>query len=364
MLSREDYKMGTRETVSLILIIIGAKFTDMTPSLMFDETEMASWMALILSGGFFLITYLIFLNVMKKYPDKGLIEVFKLLFGNVMGFWLGMILFLIVLCGVIADARTNVGIISTLYFPETSLLLLFFMLMAVCTFIAKRGLEAIGRTSVLFIVWIKAILLLLVLMIWKKLNFSFLFPLLGREPERILTTGFKFMPIFAEIMLLSVFMYFFKSHHEFKKDTLIGFAITSFELLGFWLFYIMTYDVPIIKEVTYMFHETTRIISVGRFLTNPETVFLPVWLIAIFIRFAFYIYLITAMFAYLFNIHEFEPLLIIMAAIVMICGLIPDNAIQVEYGLREHIVFEYGSFYFFFFPFLMWIAQKRKEKKV
>lgn len=363
MISREDYKIGIREIVSLILLIVGTKLTDMTPSLMFDETEMASWMSIILSAFFFFVSYMVFLQVIKKYPDKGLIEVFNLLFGKALGFFMGMILFLIVFSGVVADTRTNVEIISTLYFPETAIMLLYVLLMGVCTFIARRGLEAIGRTAVLFIVWIKVIVLLLVFMVWKKLNVSYLFPILGREPTHILTTGFKFMPIFAEIMILAVFLYFFKSYQEFKKGTMIGFGIVAIELISFWLIYIMAYDVPIIKEVTYMFHETTRIISVGRFLTNPETIFLPIWLIAIFVRFAFYLYLVTAIFAYLFSIHEFEPLLVTMATIIMVLGLIPENAIQTEYGIREPIIFQYGSFYFFSFPFFMWIAQKRKEKK-
>jgi len=112
-----------------------------------------------------------------------------------------------------------------------------------------------------------------------------------------------------------------------------------------------------------MFHESTRIISVGRFLTNPETIFLPIWLIAIFVRFAFYLYLSTTIFAYLFKINEFEPLLLPMATFIIACGMIPENAIQTEYIIRETIVFQYGSFYFFFFPFLLWIAHKRKEKK-
>ena len=44
-----------------------------------------------------------------------------------------------------------------------------------------------------------------------------------------------------------------------------------------------------LKDIAYPFHTTTRYISIGSFLSNIETFFLPIWLMLVFIRLsAFY----------------------------------------------------------------------------
>jgi spore germination protein KB len=363
MIQKKEYKLGKREIISLLLPVIGIKFADMTPTLLFDETETASWMAILVSALCFLLSFLVFLSVMKRYPDKGLIDVFAMIFGKPLGFMVGLILFLFFLIGTAVDTRSYVNIISTLYFPKTPLLALYILLFIVCVFLAKRGLEGITRTSFVFLFMIKGGLLLLIILLWDRLEFSYLFPIFGRTWENIFITGFKFMPLFVEIMALAVFMTFFRDFSTYKKSSLISFGIVCFELVTFFLFYIMLYDVPLVTEITYLFHETTRNVSAGRFLANPETIFLPIWLLSTFIRFSFYLYITTALFSYLFNIKKVEPLLIPFAALLIGLGMLPENPVESEYSIRENVIFRFGSFYFFFLPFVMWIFAKRKEGK-
>ncbi|PAL14835.1 GerAB/ArcD/ProY family transporter [Peribacillus simplex] len=363
MIQKKEYKIGKREIISLLLPVIGIKFADMTPTLLFDETETASWIAILVSALCFLLSFLVFLSVMKKYPDKGLIDVFAIIFGKYLGFMVGFIFFLFFLIGTAVDTRSYVNIFSTLYFPKTPLLVLYFLLFIVCVFLAKRGLEGITRTSFIFILPIKFGLFLLIILLWDRLEFSYLFPIFGRTWENIFITGFKFMPLFVEIMALAIFMTFVRDFSTYKKSSLISFVIVTFELLIFFLFYIMLYDVPLVTEITYLFHETTRNVSAGRFLANPETIFLPIWLLSTFIRFSFYLYITTALFSYLFNIKKIEPLLVPFAALLIGLGMLPENPVESEYVIRENVIFRYGSFYFFFLPFLMWIFARRKEKK-
>lgn len=363
MIQKKEYKLGKREIISLILPVVGIKFADMTPTLLFDETETASWLAILVSALCFLLSFLVFLSVMKKYPDKGMVEVFYIIFGKYMGFVVGLVFFLLFLVGTAVDTRSYVNIISTLYFPKTPFLVLYFLLFLVCVFVAKKGMEGITRTSFIFLLPLKVGLLLLIILMWDRLEFSYLFPIFGRTWENIFITGFKFMPLFVEIMALAVFMTFFRDFSTYKKSSLISFAIVSFELVTFFLFYIMLYDVPLVTEITYLFHETTRNVSAGRVLANPETIFLPIWLLATFIRFSFYLYITTALFSYLFNIKKIEPLLIPFAALLIGLGMLPENPVQSEYIIRENVIFRFGSFYFFFLPFMMWIFAKRKERK-
>src|SRR5690606_2890133 len=113
-----------------------------------------------------------------------------------------------------------------------------------------------------------------------------------------------------------------------------------------------------LKALNYPYHEVIKLISVG-FLTNIESFFLPIWLIATFIRFTFYLYLIALFFGEIFNIKNFEFLIPAFAAIVVIFGMIPEVPTFSIFVLKDSL-FKISSTIFITLPFIMWIIAKLK----
>ena len=94
-----------------------------------------------------------------------------------------------------------------------------------------------------------------------------------------------------------------------------------------------------LKDIAYPFHTTTHYISIGSFLSNVETFFLPIWLMSVFIRLSAFLYISTLMFGQLYKIKNFEYLIPTLAAICLLIGMLPELPIDTSLGFKNRVKF-------------------------
>jgi hypothetical protein len=148
------------------------------------------------------------------------------------------------------------------------------------------------------------------------------------------------------------------STKAYKKGTLIGLLLVSIEICFFFLIYVLVFDYEGLKMVNYPFHELIRLIQLG-FLTDVETFFFPFWVIATFIRFSFYLYLVAIFLGGICNIKQFEYLIPVIATITVILGMTPEAPTFTVLGLRDKLLTLISPM-FVFLPCLMWLIAKLK----
>jgi spore germination protein KB len=123
--------------------------------------------------------------------------------------------------------------------------------------------------------------------------------------------------------------------------------------------YILVFDSQSVGKITYPFNEATRLVSIGRVITNIETFFLTFWLLVIIVKFAVYLYLVSMLFGYVFNIKEFEHTLIPITILVLLLGLIPTNQLDNIFILKQKIIM-YSKYMLLLLPPLLWLILKVK----
>ena len=84
-------------------------------------------------------------------------------------------------------------------------------------------------------------------------------------------------------------------------------------------------------------------ISIGTFLSNIESFFLPIWLILVFIRLSAFLYISALMFGQLFKIKNFEYLIPALAAICLLIGMFPESSINTSLGFKARVQYIVGS---------------------
>ncbi|KUP08112.1 hypothetical protein Q75_03380 [Bacillus coahuilensis p1.1.43] len=124
--------------------------------------------------------------------------------------------------------------------------------------------------------------------------------------------------------------------------------------------YLLLFDYPSAQNITYPFHEAIRNISLGYYLDNLETLFLPFWLIGTFIKIMVFLYLLAYIFSKIVKIDEFEHLLFPLAVIVLLTGMIPENAAVNVYTVGKTL-FNYSSYFFLIYLVLLWIFAKGRK---
>ncbi|WP_112179064.1 MULTISPECIES: endospore germination permease [Paraliobacillus] len=343
------------EMFTMIGLFIGMKVTDTTPTLFAQKAQNAFWLIPIISFLVILPSFFLLIYLLKKAQNKNLMELIESLIGSKLGKTLGFLIFLSSFLLMCLDSRSYVEQIKLLYFPASPTTVLFFLFLCVVFFGAKKGLEVIGFTVKTSFLFIKLSALLLALLISVEIVWQRIFPIFGSGLSTILKEGALKGSIFSEFFLLTIAYTSFKDTKQFRIGTLFGVIFVIIEITFFFFVYATVFDYNSIEKASFPFHDITQYVQLGEYFANIETFFMVFWLLAGFLRFIIYIYLITWIFGAVFNISEFEPLILPFSFITLIIGMVPDNSVINELLFRDMLL-NYVTPLFVLFPVILWIV--------
>lgn len=351
-------KIGMKEFIAIIILTVGTKLTDDTTVILYKHMGNAAWMSPIVMCALSIIPIYLLIKVLNIYESKNLADVVNHLLGRFFGFFTLMVLWVTLFSALTIDSAVYTDIISTMYFDKTPTIMIYALLMIVSVYGAKKGIEHIGSVAWSVIFWIKFSLLTALILTFTQGEVLFLFPTFGNGAWEIVKQSSLRVSINADFLYLGLIFPYIKNKKLYKKGTWIALGIIITELSLSLAGFVMLFDYKGIQMMDFPFHETIRYIEIG-FLENIESFFFPFWLIASFIRFAFYLYLVSILFGSLFSIKNFEHLLPIIATLVVLLGMIPENPTLTIFKLRENLLF-IATPIFIFLPFLLWTAAKLK----
>lgn len=330
MIQPYEDKIGSRELFASIVFIIAFKVTDMTPSILFKDGKSASWILPIISGLVVIIPLLALLYLLKKYKDKGIIEITYLLTGTYVGFIIALFLFLFYLLDTAVNSRNYVDIMSTMFFPRTPIMatLSFLLFGGYC--IARQGIEGIGRTGI----------------------------------QNLFVSGVKNSPILSDIFVFAAVFPFVRSYKDFKKASLLGLGTSILTMLIYLLIFTMVFDYPPMEIISFPYQQLTTFVKVGRSIERIEPVYFFFWTLAAAIRFAIYIYLTTLLFAQVFKLKEFKPLLLPMTWLIILLGMLPENSVQEIFIIREKYLLNGTWEVFILLPLILIAIYKLRGEKM
>ncbi len=350
--------IGTKEFFAVIVLTIGTKLEDDTPSILYTSMENAAWMAPIIIGVLSILPIFLLTKIISQYPDKNLIEIILHLFGKYFGYFVLFTLWLIQTYALVIDSAIYSDIIGSLYFSTTPNLIIYTLLIAVAAYGAKKGIEHIASFAWIVITAIKISAFAALLMIFLQGDISFIFPILGPGVWEIAKESTTFASIFGDFLFLSFIAFHLKSTKVFKKGVWMALLFVTFELTFALIGYVLLFDYNAVEMLNFPFHEAIRYIEFG-FLTNVESLFFPFWLLSTFTRFAFYFYISSLLFGTLFKIRQYEYVIPTLAILIVLLGSIPETPTFSIFSLRKTFL-HFAAPIFLFLPALLWIMAKLK----
>ncbi|ASK63678.1 hypothetical protein CFK37_16690 [Virgibacillus phasianinus] len=351
-------KIGIKEYIAIILLTIGTKLADDLPSIIYNSLYNAAWMMPIISGILVIIPLYLLIKTMMYYKEKSLLEIVVHLLGKYLGFIVIFALWIVGSITIIIDTAIYTDIIGTMYFSRTPTIILYFVLVGVCAYGAKRGIEQIGSVARALLPYIKISILIALILTMIQGNLDFLFPFFGPGEWTVIKESSLRLSIYGDILYLSLLTPYIRNANDFKKGTWIAFVILVAELTIAFFAYLLLFDFESVRMLSYPFHEVIRYINFG-FLTNVETFFFPFWLIATFVRFAVYFYLNGILFGRLFRIKDFEHVIPSLATLFLLLGMILENNPIALTHVRDYLLI-FVTPIFFGLPCILWIVAKLK----
>jgi spore germination protein KB len=330
-------KLGIREYTAIAIFVVGSKLTDDTIALIYEPLQNASWMLPIVSGGIFYIPLFLLLKTLSLYQNKDLFTVIQQLLGKYIGFLVCLLIFVISSTAISFDSRAYVNIIRSFYFTTTPTVIIYAILMSVCAYGARKGIQHIGSISWMLIFYsIVSIILALVLCL-KDSTFQSLFPIWGTGKLEIVKQSSLKTTLFADFFLFTLLIPYITSMKDFRKGTWISYVFSMIIISGAFMIYIILFDKSV-AGLGYPFHTAIRYITIGTFLTNVETIFFPIWLTVALIRYSAFLYLCALMFGHLLKIKDFKFLIPSLATLYLLIGIIPDTPFEVTLVIRSKVV--------------------------
>lgn len=358
----QDHKtLRAGEMFALTILLVGLKFTDSTAALLSQEAQNAFWYIPLLAFMIMLPSFIIMLALLNKYQDKHLIELLEAILGRLVGKCIGFVLFLGGFILIALDSRNYAEQIQLLYFPNSDTLIIFTLFVLLCFFSAKKGFEVIGFSAKVFLPFIIISMLLLALLVFEHVVWERVFPIFGSGATIVFSEGLWRGSLFIEFFLLMMAYTVFRSRDDFLKGGSLGMIISISGITFFFFIYTTIFDYNSIEKISFPFHEVTQYVNLGDFFTNIETFFMVFWLLASIMRFVILFYLITWVFAAIFNINEFEPLLLPISYLLFIFGLLPDNSVMTELVYRNKLL-DYMTPFIGLLPFFLWGVSYWKGK--
>ncbi|RXI96512.1 hypothetical protein DS745_22655 [Anaerobacillus alkaliphilus] len=354
---------GFREFLAIVLFTITLRATDMTPAILLPNSNTALWLLPIIWALVITLPLSLLFSLFKQYPQTNLMDLCYQLLGRYGGALAGCLLLSFVLFITVLHSRSYVDILSTLYFEKTPIIAIYVVLLGSSYFIASKGLEIIGRTAWIFLPYVKVMLFLVVVLVWKDLNVDRIFPLSGPGIQPLVMSGASYTFVFGELVLFTLLLPCVKGFQNFKNASWLGLGIVMVELSIFFAAFIMLFDYASAGHLIYPYHQLARVIHIGRFITNMEAFFLLFWTIGSLLRFSIYLYLVTVLLAQTLRLKEYKPLLLPVSTFVILVGIIPENAASIIAVARDDLMLPFVfTTIIVGIPVLLWVVSKGKGK--
>ncbi len=331
-----------------------------------SEAQQDSWLSLILAAAGTIPILLVYARIIRLNPGKDIFEILEFLMGKVIGkavialmSWYALHLAAMVL-------RNFSEFIQISAMPETPQLPIMILMILVTAYMARSGIEALGRWSLATVPLVLFVVVMTVLLSLNKMHFTHIQPVMDHPFGQIASASFTIFTFpFAEtVLLLGVAGAIKKEDSPYKLyvgASLLGalvlliVLVRNIELLG----------APMMGAEYFPSYVAARVINLGDFLSRIEITIGMNLILAGIVKISLCLLTATKGVARLFGVNDYRRLVMPMALMtVALCAIVYKSTMEMFAFLP---VYQYYALPFqVAIPLIVWIlaeVKNRKQKK-
>lgn len=363
-MNSED-KIGYREALTLLTIILSAKTFLSFPRNVALRGDAAGWIIVLLSGILSLVSYFFLSALLRKYPGKNIIQISEQVGGGIFGKLIGALLFFFFLAITSMYLRQFAESFILAILPRTpiSVITIFFLVLLVYT--TLLGIETLSRVAWLLGPYLLVALIIILLFAIPQTSFGFLVPVLGPGPIPLLKYSLEHLSIYAEIILLGMIAPLIREREKTKQIGFYSLVAAVIICTGVTILTTMVFNYVEFKKMIFPVFQLTRLIAYGNFIQRVEAVFVFLWFFWAGIQLGGLFYGTVTSFAETFRIKNYRPLTLPIAVLVFAISFIPASMTEAV-ELNDYTVSPFHiSFYYstaaFGIPLLLWLISIAKK---
>jgi len=359
---KDEGKFGVQEATWLCAITIIAKVLFTSPAIVTSQFGPAAWYMSLISVIVASVGFAFILKLLKRFPRRGLPEIYELSICRIPGSVFSGILCIFLLLIVIqnlSDFQEALHVYTYHNTPDWYTILIFVICLAILSFL---GLETIVRTAKLFSFFVIAGMLAVLLLAAENYDITNLFPILGYDIKKNIMHGIIRSSAYGEVIILAVFARSLQGTGYVKKAGIASLTISGIVITLTLLAYILTFPFYIAEEVTSPMYELSQLIDFGRFVQRIESVFLLVWILVTLISSTAIFYTFISIYCFIFRIDDRRPIIIAGCFITFAGAMLQSNVSGVVIsGVK--MIRSLGPIPFFIMPMIALAVSAIRKKK-
>lgn len=286
------------------------------------------WITIIIGTLAAVPLLLCYARILKLFPSKGLFEIVTLIFGRIVGKIIIILytFYTIQLGGFVI--RTFSEFIKISAMPETPQLTLQALMILICIWMAKSGIECIGRVSRFALPLLVIVVVFTLIIFWNSIDLKNIQPVLGTDLKVIgKVSVIKAALPFCELILLASMFSSFEPGKSPSKAYLSAAAIASGSFVVTNIRNVLILGTPAVNRYYFPSYEAVSVISLGEIFTRIEVLIGISYTLAGTIKTGICIYIAALGISKISGYEDIRPFVAPSALIMLfIAGATAENA--------------------------------------
>jgi len=358
----KEGNFGTTEAIALTTVVLVTKAFFTSIRVLVKATSTSAWYATLISCSASMLLFLLVYQLMKRFPNKELVEIFEIVTGKFIGKILSLVFSAYFVYYAGSNLREFVEMIKAYVLPYTPPSVIIFVFLAVVVFFAYIGLEGIARMSYISFIIVSTGLALIMILPLPFYNVDNLFPIAGYSLQTTLSAGLMRSSAYSDVIFLAFIINAIHGVKQFKKVGLISLALSGAIISATILCSLLAFEYTQASENLSTLFQLSRIIYFNRFFQRVESIFIFIWVVASIINVALAFYMAASIFCKTFKIPTHRPSLLLFAFCTFTVTLLPESLSEV---VERNVLFlrQYSIVITYLIPLLVLILALIRGKK-
>jgi spore germination protein KB len=324
------------------------------------------WIAIILAVLMAIPMALIYSRLHYIFPGKDLFSIIEFCFGK----FIGKLIVLLFTCFFLywaSDVSVNYGsFIFTVSFDATPMIVPMMILIGLCGWGAKNGIEVLGRYSEFFLKMPMFFLVLIILLLMPDINIRNIKPIAYNGIKPIIKGALNaFSFPFAQIIAFSIaFSNFKKIKKSPGKIYIIGLLIGGIILFTSSLISILVIGINEGETRYYSIYTAVSRINIGVMIQSIEVIVSTIFILGGFIKIAILIICTCKGIAKLFEITDYRFIVIPITLLTINLSFFQYESVMHYYEFQTDTWFYFTFVFQVFFPIIIWIISEIKKSSL
>jgi len=339
---QKNYLSSKQAICTMILFVLG---TSALISVNIDA-EQDTWIAMIVSCAMSIPVILVYARVLSLFPEKNFYDIVEILIGKA-GSKLIVLLITWYAIHLGAFVMSNFHLfISIVDLPNTPHFMILVPLLILAIYLAKSGLSTFGNWSIINLIIVSIVVIITAIACLKTADFSQLLPVFDHSISEICMSSYKIFtfPLAETVVFMSI-LGSVKSGTSPYRIYISGILLGTIILLLTILRNNISLGTQMLSSACFPSYTSTRVMSIGSFLTRIEGSISINFLLAGITKFTVCIFAASNGLAKLFGIKN-PKMLIIPTCLLMLSVCCTSYT-----GIIEMFAFLNDSYYIYAIPF-------------